>query len=548
MSLALKPTEQNGNDVPRQASPFLTGASLASMEVETVAEISFKLPSPEYRAYTWILQDEHTPASQTPLIASTRGPLGALDSGVVPNTIQINGYNYQKAGSPAPFGRLQEPQTVDDLVRWRREWIPQVEELAQRLESFDPCSVPPGSWANTLEELSRENQRVFSGVHSTAVGPARMAVDKFANAYVQYFGDSRRQDALALVQGFPNLSVERASALWELSRLARQNPDLRAAFETKSYSTAYSSSLEEFKDKLSELLNRFGSTSNNGKQDEPTWREDPWIPLELILRYAEQDDQSNPAIAAERQHERRLVLERELHDLAYRDATVAAMIPLLDIAQQFLPNLEDHNLLADQRLHYASRKRWLAIGDYLVNEGHLASPEDVFYYTYQELLSLLEGASPLGQDVIANRRHVQELYRSTTPPATLGKPPERDVSLSSNPSATGRRYVLKGVAASPGTYTATARIIDSLEDIHRLNRGDILVCRSTTPPWSPFFAIAGAIVTNTGGALSHGAVVAREFGIPAVVGLRDATSLIPDGITVTIDGGKGLVVVGLGPE
>ena len=69
------------------------------------------------------------------------------------------------------------------------------------------------------------------------------------------------------------------------------------------------------------------------------------------------------------------------------------------------------------------------------------------------------------------------------------------------------------------------------------------MCRSTTPPWTPYFAIIGALITNSGGILSHGAVVAREFGIPAVVGTRNATALIPDGATVTVDGTAGVVIV-----
>ena len=105
------------------------------------------------------------------------------------------------------------------------------------------------------------------------------------------------------------------------------------------------------------------------------------------------------------------------------------------------------------------------------------------------------------------------------------------------------RRVLRGYAASPGSYRGRARVIETLADAGSLVEGDVLVCRTTSPPWTPFFGVIAALVTNSGGALSHGAVVAREFGIPAVMGTLTATLQIRDGATVTVDGTNGLVVI-----
>jgi pyruvate,water dikinase len=102
---------------------------------------------------------------------------------------------------------------------------------------------------------------------------------------------------------------------------------------------------------------------------------------------------------------------------------------------------------------------------------------------------------------------------------------------------------LKGVGASPGIVTGRARVIATLEEAGRLAQGEVLVCRSTAAPWTPLFAVAGAVVTNTGGILSHSAIVAREYAIPCVVGTRDATDQIADGALVTVDGGTGIVTI-----
>jgi pyruvate,water dikinase len=103
--------------------------------------------------------------------------------------------------------------------------------------------------------------------------------------------------------------------------------------------------------------------------------------------------------------------------------------------------------------------------------------------------------------------------------------------------------VISGVAASQGAATGTARIIRTLDESEKLEPGDILVCVSTAPPWTALFAIASAVVTDTGGVISHSAICAREFGIPCVTATQIGTSVIPDGATITVDGSAGTVTL-----
>ena len=108
----------------------------------------------------------------------------------------------------------------------------------------------------------------------------------------------------------------------------------------------------------------------------------------------------------------------------------------------------------------------------------------------------------------------------------------------------GRRVsgdTLKGVAASPGSVTATARVLHGPDDFSLMRPGDVLVAAITTPAWTPLFAMASAVVTDIGGPLSHGSIVAREYGIPAVMGTGVATRRIVSGQVITVDGGAGIV-------
>jgi pyruvate,water dikinase len=101
--------------------------------------------------------------------------------------------------------------------------------------------------------------------------------------------------------------------------------------------------------------------------------------------------------------------------------------------------------------------------------------------------------------------------------------------------------VLRGAAGSAGNARGIARVVRSLADAQRLQPGEILVTETTAPAWTPLFATAAAVVTDAGGVLSHCAVVAREYMIPAVVGVGMATAVIPDGATIEVDGSAGIV-------
>jgi pyruvate,water dikinase len=101
--------------------------------------------------------------------------------------------------------------------------------------------------------------------------------------------------------------------------------------------------------------------------------------------------------------------------------------------------------------------------------------------------------------------------------------------------------LLTGTGASPGNACGTARAVHSIDEFATVRPGDILVCRTTDPAWTPLFGVAAAVVTETGGMLSHAAIVAREFGIPAVLGIADALTRIRTGTTLEVDGTHGTV-------
>lgn len=509
-------------------------------------EIEFKLPDARLEDYTWVLFDEHMPVAASPLIGNHFGGGFPTRDEFPPRSLQINGLTYMRQDAvPSPAGAMrgQElPASVDEMRKWRSEWQPEVDKVIAALSHFDPSTVAPGTWEQTLDAQRAEYWRVFGAVHREAVFPAHVVSGRLQQAYVERFGEERRDDALALLQGVPNASTERAAIMWELSRIARTHPEVAEALD-KGQDVPPTPGGQVFSQELGKLQDRFGSSSEGFVEDRPNWREDASLPLAAVRAYARLEDGRGPLDLERQQRERRERLEQELRELAHNDAAAAELLRLLPIAQEHMPNLEDHNYYTDLCLTAASRARWLAIGRYLVAQGLLDAQEDVFFLYRPELIDVLEGKATPDKALLAERRTQLEAVRAVAPPPVLGKPP----APSNEPLPAGLHAselrVLRGVAASSGSYRGRARVIDSIEEAPSLQEGDVLVCRATTPAWTPFFGIIAALVTNGGGALSHSAIVAREFGIPAVIGTVNGSVMIRDGATVTVDGSNGIVLI-----
>jgi phosphohistidine swiveling domain-containing protein len=198
------------------------------------------------------------------------------------------------------------------------------------------------------------------------------------------------------------------------------------------------------------------------------------------------------------------------------------------------------------------RRALLRLGEILKERGILLTAEDVFFLTRAELLTTLTKSEPAGSLVpgVMERRKLWQRQRRLTPPLVLGEMTpmmkrifESGANMLRPESRSSGRNGLAGLPASPGRATGPARIIRTPEEFDRLQPGDVLIAPVTTPAWTPLFAHAAAVVTDTGSPLAHASLAAREYGIPAVVATSDATARLQDGQVVIVDGNTGLVEV-----
>ncbi|MGH9174605.1 MAG: PEP-utilizing enzyme, partial [Vicinamibacterales bacterium] len=240
----------------------------------------------------------------------------------------------------------------------------------------------------------------------------------------------------------------------------------------------------------------------------------------------------------------------------YPRSTIELFEAMLDHAQQATIISEDHNYYIDFASIYQVRLVILEFGRRFAEAGLLDDPQDIFLLTRDELRETAELMAHINrQAIVAARKAEMEHFRAIAPPPALGTPPAGpppDDPLSrtlgkffgappSEPEEAQGALVLRGGSGSPGKTRGVARVITSLAEAGRLTRGNILVAPTTAPAWTPLFATAAAVVTDTGGVLSHSAVVAREYRIPAVVGVGIATTVIQDGDLIEVDGDLGVI-------
>lgn len=301
-----------------------------------------------------------------------------------------------------------------------------------------------------------------------------------------------------------------------------------------------------------------------------SWNDDLSLPFAAIPGYAEKIrageniDRPMAKLQAERQE-----LIDGYRELLSSDEERAAYDQMIGLATRVFPYVEGHKFYCEHWFTNLFFNKIREFGALLAEHGFFDREEDVFHLTRYELeqtivdlmTSWSNGSPPRGiertRKMVAERAAAIKAWEPIEMPPALGPVPDiiddpaivmlwgitrenLDTWLSSDEEVTNE---IKGFAASSGVVEGIARVVKSVQEINRLQKGDILVCQVTNPTWAPVFQKIGAAVSDIGGSMSHAAIVAREYGLPAVVGTGHATARIRDGQRVRVDGGRGVVTL-----
>jgi pyruvate,water dikinase len=190
----------------------------------------------------------------------------------------------------------------------------------------------------------------------------------------------------------------------------------------------------------------------------------------------------------------------------------------------------------------AGRSLLLRLGEWLVEKGQLSSREDIIYFKIEERADLLAGGSSDWRGIIQARRAERDRYATVSVPDTIRdwKDVVRGTDTSSVADSDG---IFRGIPISAGQVVGPVRFVRSMEDWNRVCRGDILVVSVIDPGMAPLFGVAAGLVAEMGGTLSHGAIIAREYGLPAVANVPGITTSLKEGDRISLDAERGEISV-----
>ncbi|RAM35918.1 PEP/pyruvate-binding domain-containing protein [Arthrobacter globiformis] len=364
----------------------------------------------------------------------------------------------------------------------------------------------------------------------------------------------------AVLRGLPhNVTTEMDLELWRTATSIREDPESVRALtgedpETLAGRYAQGSLPTVCQGALRNFLARYGHRAvAEIDLGIPRWGEDPAHIINALANYLKLAD---PELAPDRVFRRAAEnAETKAAELAARAARSRGRQLGRTVAHSLRRARETAGMREYPKFRLIAafavlRRQLQLVGQELADAGRIAVPDDVFFLDLTEARVALRGADLRGPVAERRQSYLREMRRRRIPRLLLSDGTDVEAAMAGRTAAASssggqlQAGTLAGTPASAGTVTGKARVILDPAGAH-LEPGEILVAPSTDPGWTPLFMTAGALVMEMGGPISHGAVVAREYGLPAVVGVPDATMRIRTGDTVTVDGAAGTVVLDL---
>jgi phosphohistidine swiveling domain-containing protein len=441
---------------------------------------------------------------------------------------------------------------------WRNRLVPEMRRnldyLESKIDQYEDIDLM--EWATILEDAIDIHDRHwkihwmlnFAQLSSTlnlraVVEEVRGEVDEELLGRLQNSAADRNWDAI--------------ETLWNMKELAKTDTEIGAAFSHDTGDEIYEAlqSTERGRKFIEEDLQAYQKEFGwhavwSHEFIFPSRYEDPTPVIDVIKGYLE-GDYDYPSAVKELADDIAQASEQLLEGL--EGEALEKMKTVNEINLKMAPLTPDHHFYIDQGTNAHVRVVLICIGRRLVEVGVIDEPDDVIFLKYNELRYLIGDLENYDARSIVKERQAQRSeYEKIRPKDWIGTATESQLqfpylNLWGFPDRLdieqGAAETVTGIAASPGVVEGTAKVVRSIDEFDEVKKGDILVCQMTNPAWTPLFALISAIVTDAGGTVSHPAVMAREFGIPAVIGCSVATSRIESGNRLRVNGSTGVVEV-----
>ena len=543
------------------------------MSLAKEAELRFEPPGPG----SWELDPVHFPRPSTRYMAETQPEpfrRGVQDFtrfyGMLIDGLEyrfVNGFAYKTVHPVAPEEipvRFQRAAEVFEKKLWReqlKEWDEKVKpasiEAHRALQAVDPDALSDEELIAYLTRCRRHHVQM-TAQHLRHTAAAVVPTGDFLS-HVGEWTKLPPAELLDLMRGASPVSSGASAQLTRLTAAMATDSRARELLASKDDPAHVFEALRSLDREAGTAMRAYLDLVGNRLIDgfdisEPTALELPDVLLRAIR------------VAVEGRH--------ETSDLEQRIAAVRAKVPeahrtefdeLLGEARLMYRLRDERGVFSDIWAAGLMRRAALAGGRRLAEKGRIRDAKHFVDASFDEMCALLRDAAEPSADELAARAEYRATHKAKDAPATLGPPPPPPPDMSGLPPAVARMMqaigialhalfagseapnkqgaTLRGLAASRGVYEGPARRVSSPAEFDRILKGDVLVTESTTEAFNILLPLLGGIVTDSGGLLSHSAIVAREYGIPGVVGTREASSRIADGTRVRVDGNAGEVTV-----
>ena len=485
---------------------------------------------------------------------------GYLMSAVVPRPAD------EEAGLWAYYNMVMPVYADKFLDWWKRRYLPEILRNFEYLDTFptDTASLP--ELMILLEEAIDIQERHWR-LHWMLNLAQFQASITFESILIPLIGDVHKPLIGRILISDEDRNWDSVRDLWTLKEKIKKSPTLRRAFDENETADGVLRALaisEEGRNLLKDVdkyKNEYGNKSMYAHEYiYTTWRENPTPIIEALRGYLLSDYDCEKDVRQLRENREAAIKEMwSLVPPATSQEDKDKLKTALDLALKMTPLTPDHHFYMDQGTYARMRLVLMGVGRKLVELGGLDQADDIMFLKYDELRTLSANLATFdARSIVNERRRAREAAFAVRPRlwagtitdwSMYGEPYkqvlwdwpgiyERSKSSAALPSGT-----VKGLGASAGVYEGPARVVESAEQFDQVKKGDVLVCKMTSPSWVVLFTKIGGLVTDSGGALSHPAVVSREFGIPAVVGTRTGTQAIKTGQRVRLNGASGLVEI-----
>lgn len=451
------------------------------------------------------------------------------------------------------------PQYADKFLDWWRErFRPEMESNFLRFDTYDYERASLLDLAILFEDVIDMHDRHWK-IHWQLNFSQFSATMALNSAIAAIKGESESRELMGRLQtSTENRNWDSIKGLWQMKEFVKADRgDVAKAFAKPTAADALAALKQSaagrtfIAEQLDPYLNVFGWKSMWAHEFSfKTWKENPAAAVEAIRSYLQTDYDFHADIG-------RVARDLEAAKKEVMDGVPAGenrdkLARALELSLKMNPLTPDHHFYIDQGTNARVRLVLIAIGRKLTAQGVLLDPEDVMYLRYNELRAVMaSGFAGDVQELVSDRRDQREDAYQLHPPDWVGTATDEALAFPylTNWGFPEKFYrtrneaegVVKGLPASSGTVEGTARVLLSADEFESVQKGDIAVCRMTSPAWVVLFTRISGLVTDAGGMASHPAVASREFAIPAVVGTSDATRRIKTGDRIRVNGSTGQV-------